>query len=80
MPIFLLGNSTLELRQLEKASEYFEELRNYGDTPKINQVLGAIFLSLGEREKAKAYFDRAKELEKKPEENNKKEKDKNTKE
>jgi GWxTD domain-containing protein len=78
--IFLLGNSTLELRQLEKASEYFEELRNYGDTPKINQVLGAIFLSLGEREKAKAYFDRAKELEKKPEENNKKEKDKNTKE
>jgi GWxTD domain-containing protein len=65
--LFLLGNSSLELKQLEKAAEYFEQLRNYGDTVKINQVLGAIFLSLGEREKAKTYFDRAKELENKPE-------------
>ena len=73
--LFLLGNSSLELKQLEKAAEYFEQLRNYGDTAKINQVLGAIFLSLGDREKAKAYFDRAKELEKKPEEEVIKEKD-----
>jgi tetratricopeptide (TPR) repeat protein len=78
--LFLLGNSSLELKQLEKAAEYFEQLRNYGDTVKINQVLGAIFLSLGEREKAKTYFDRAKELEHKPEEEVKKEKDPNTKE
>lgn len=60
--LFLLGNSSLELKQLEKAVEYFEQLRNYGDTVKINQVLGAIFLSLGEREKAKVYFDRAKKI------------------
>jgi GWxTD domain-containing protein len=65
--LFLLGNSSLELKQLEKAAGYFEQLRNYGDTVKINQVLGAISLSLGDREKAKTYFDRAKELEKKPE-------------
>jgi GWxTD domain-containing protein len=78
--LFLLGNSSLELKQLEKAAEYFEELRNYGDTTKINQVLGAIYLSLGEREKAKTYFDRAKELEKKPEEELEKKKDKNSKE
>ncbi len=65
--LFLLGNSFLELKKLEKAAEYFEQLRNYGDTVKINQVLGAISLSLGDREKAKTYFDRAKELEKKPE-------------
>ena len=65
--LFLLGNSSLELKKLEKAAEYFEQLRNYGDTVKINQVLGAISLSLGDREKAKTYFDRAKELEKKPE-------------
>jgi GWxTD domain-containing protein len=71
--LFLLGNSSLELRQLENAAQYFEQLRNYGDTVKINQVLGAIFLSLGEREKAKTYFDRAKELEKKTEEDIKKE-------
>jgi tetratricopeptide (TPR) repeat protein len=60
--LLLLGNSSLELKQLEKAAEYFEQLRNYGDTVKINQVLGAIFLSLGEREKAKVYFDRAKKI------------------
>jgi len=64
--LFLLGNSTLELKQLNKAAGYFEQLRAYGDTAKINQVLGAIFLSLGEGEKAKIYFDRAKGLEKKP--------------
>jgi hypothetical protein len=76
--LFLLGNSSLELKQLEKAADYFEELRNYGDTAKINQVLGAIFLSLGEREKAKTYFDRAKELEKNPEEELEIKKDKNS--
>jgi GWxTD domain-containing protein len=63
--LFLLGNSALELKQLGKAAGYFEQLRAYGDTARINQVLGAIFLSLGEREKAKVYFDRAKSLEKK---------------
>jgi tetratricopeptide (TPR) repeat protein len=60
--LLLLGNSSLELKQWEKAIEYFEQLRNYGDTVKINQVLGAIFLSLGERDKAKVYFDRAKKI------------------
>jgi len=64
--LFYLGNSTLELKQLRTAAGYFEQLRAYGDTARINQVLGAIFLSLGEGEKAKVYFDRAKELEKKP--------------
>jgi len=65
--LLLLGNSSLELKKLIKAAEYFEQLRNYGDTIKLNQILGAIFLSLGEREKAKVYFDRAKELESKSE-------------
>lgn len=65
--LFLLGNSALELQKLNKAATYFEQLRNYGDTVKLNQVLGAIYLSLGERDKAKAYFERAKELESKSE-------------
>jgi len=78
--LFLLGNSSLELKQLEKAALYFEELRNYGDTVKINQVLGAIFLSLGEREKAKTYFDRAKEIEKGAKEKASKEKEKKSQE
>jgi tetratricopeptide (TPR) repeat protein len=65
--LLLLGNSCLELKQLGKAAEYFEQLRNYGDTVRINHILGAVFLSLGDREKAKAYYDRAKELEGKSE-------------
>jgi len=63
--LLLLGNSSLELKQLEKSAGYFEALRKYGDTVKINRVLGAIYLSTGNREKAEIYFDRATELEKK---------------
>jgi len=62
--LLLLANSCLELRRLPEAAEYFEMLREYGDTVKINQTLGAIYHSLGEREKAKLYWDRAKHLEK----------------
>lgn len=65
--ILLLANSSLELKKLQKAAEYFEMLRNYGDTVKINRVLGAIYYSLGEREKAKIYWESAKNLEKKTE-------------
>ena len=63
--LLLLGNSCLELKQLEKAADYFEKLRNYGDTSKINRILGAISLSLGRREEARVYFNRAKDLENK---------------
>lgn len=63
--LLMLGNSCLELKQLKKAAEYFEKLRKYGDTPKINRVLGAISLSLGRREEAQVYFNRAKSLENK---------------
>lgn len=61
--ILLLANSLLELRELRNAAEYFEMLRGYGDTAKINQVLGAIYFSLGEKEKAKTCWDRAKKME-----------------
>ncbi len=60
--LLMLGNSALEQKELTKAAEYFELLRKYGDTANINRTLGAIFLSLGKREKAKTYFDRADEL------------------
>jgi len=63
--LLMLGNSALEQKELTKAAEYFELLRKYGDTANINRTLGAIFLSLGKREKAKTYFDRADELGKK---------------
>jgi len=68
--LLLLANSSLELKRLHKAAEYFEMLRKYGDTVKINRVLGAIYYSLGEREKAKVYWDRAKNLEEKTKKKN----------
>jgi tetratricopeptide (TPR) repeat protein len=61
--LLLLANSSLELKRLPRAAEYFELLRKYGDTVELNNALGAIYYSLGEKEKAKIYWDRAKSLE-----------------
>ncbi|UCC39886.1 MAG: hypothetical protein JSV96_00015, partial [Candidatus Aminicenantes bacterium] len=62
--LLFLANSSLELKRKKKAAEYFEMLRKYGDTVELNRVLGAIYHSLGEREKAKVYWERADKLEK----------------
>ena len=74
--LLLLGNSCLEINKLAKAAEYFELLRKYGDTAEKNRVLGAIYFSLGEKEKAQAYWDRATSLEKKAAEKSPTEKEK----
>jgi hypothetical protein len=66
--LLMLGNSCLETKNLRRAAEYFELVRKYGDTANSNRVLGAIYFSLGEQEKARAYWERAKTLEKKSEE------------
>jgi len=63
--LLLLGNSCLELKKLDQAAAYFEQVRKYGDTPENNRTLGAIYLSLGDKEKARTYWDRADALEKK---------------
>jgi len=62
--LWLLGNSFLELRRFREAADAFEKLRAYGDTPEKNRTLGALYLSLGEREKAREYWNRADRLEK----------------
>jgi GWxTD domain-containing protein len=66
--LLLLGNSSLELKRLKEAAFYFEEVRKFGDTAEANNTLGAIYFSLGEKDKAKVYWDRAKKLEPKPDE------------
>jgi GWxTD domain-containing protein len=66
--LLLLGNSSLELKKLKAAAFYFEEVRKFGDTAEANNALGAIYYSLGEKDKAKVYWDRAKKLEPKPDE------------
>lgn len=65
--LLLLGNASLKLKKLERAALYFEEIRKFGDTAKINKTLGAIYYTLGERDKAKIYWERAKKLEEKSE-------------
>lgn len=60
--LLLLGNSSLELRKLRQAAVYFEEVRKFGDTAEANNTLGAIYYSLGEKDKAKVYWERAKKL------------------
>jgi len=62
--LLFLANSSLGLKRKQKAAEYFEMLRKYGDTVQLNNVLGGIYHSLGEREKAKVYWERAEKIEK----------------
>jgi GWxTD domain-containing protein len=61
--LLLLGNSSLELKKLGQAALYFEEVRKFGDTAEANNTLGAIYFSLGEKDKARVYWERAKRLE-----------------
>jgi GWxTD domain-containing protein len=63
--LILLGNSSLALKKLDKAAFYFEEVRKFGDTAEANNALGAIYFSLGDKDKAKVYWERAKKLEQK---------------
>jgi tetratricopeptide (TPR) repeat protein len=62
--LVLLANSFMELNRKQRAADYFEILRKYGDTAQINKILGDIYFSLGEKEKAEVYWERAKKLEK----------------
>jgi GWxTD domain-containing protein len=62
--LLMLGNSCLETKNLRRAADYFERVRKYGDTVENNRILGAVYISLGEKEKAQTYWERAKALEK----------------
>ena len=62
--LLVLGNASLELHRLDRAAEYFELLRKYGDTVENNRVLSAIYLSLGQSEKSRICRERAEALEK----------------
>ena len=63
--VIMLANSAIELKMYAKAVQYLEKLRGYGDTVEVNHLLGASYLSLGQQEKAKQYYQHAKELLKK---------------
>ncbi len=63
--VIMLANSAIELKMFAKAVQYLEQLRKYGDTVEVNHLLAASYLSLGQQEKAKQYYEHAKELLKK---------------
>ena len=63
--VIMLANSAIQLKMFAKAVQYLEKLRKYGDTVEVNHLLAAAYLSLGEQEKAKQYYEHAKELLKK---------------
>lgn len=61
----LLANSYLGLRRYPDAAQTFERLRQYGETVEILNALGAVYLTLGEKDKARLIWARAKDLEEK---------------
>ncbi len=63
--LILLANASIELKVYNRAIEYLEKLRKYGDSVEINQLLAAAYLSIGEQEKAKQYYEKARQLMKK---------------
>jgi tetratricopeptide (TPR) repeat protein len=63
--VIMLANSAIQLKMFDKAVQYLEKLRKYGDTVEVNQLLAATYLSLGQQEKANQYYEHAKELMKK---------------
>ncbi len=63
----LLGNASLEVKDLRRAAACFEQIRKFGDTAEANNTLGAIYFSLGEKDKAQTYWERAKRLIRPPE-------------
>jgi GWxTD domain-containing protein len=60
--LLMLANSAIELRDHPRSLKYLEEIRKYGDTPEINQLIASTYLSMGNREKAVAYYERARKL------------------
>jgi GWxTD domain-containing protein len=63
----LLGNASLEVKDLRRAAACFEAVRTFGDTAEANNTLGAIYFSLGEKDRAQACWERAKKLVRPPE-------------
>lgn len=60
--LVMLANSAIELKKNNEAILYLEALRKYGDTPELNRLLAAASLSAGKPEKARVYYQRAREL------------------
>ncbi|UCH93912.1 MAG: GWxTD domain-containing protein [Candidatus Aminicenantes bacterium] len=76
--LVMLANSAIELKLYPRALEYLGKIREYGDTVEINQLVAATYISMGNRDKAMVYYERARQLKNKSQEPQEQEKqDKN---
>jgi GWxTD domain-containing protein len=60
--LLMLANSSIELKLHPRALKYLQEVRKYGDTIEINQLIASTYLSMGNRDKAMVYYERAQKL------------------
>ncbi len=75
--LVMLANSSIELKLYPRALEYLEKVRKYGDNVEINQLLAATYLSMGNRDKAVVFYERARKLKKQSQEQEDKNKENN---
>jgi GWxTD domain-containing protein len=74
--LLMLANSSIELKSYSRAITYLEQLRNYGDTVEVNQLMASTYLCMGNREKATVFYERARDLKNKKQKEKNKEKNK----
>ena len=60
--LIMLANSAIRIKQYSKALKYLQQIRKYGDTVEINHLLAATYLSMGDSDNAKVYYERARKL------------------
>jgi GWxTD domain-containing protein len=60
--LLMLANSSIELKLHPRALKYLQEVRKYGDTIEINQLIASTYISMGNRDKAMVYYERARKL------------------
>jgi GWxTD domain-containing protein len=78
--LVMLANSAIELKMYPRALEYLEKIRQYGDSVEINHLLAATYISMGNRDKAMVFYERARKLKKQLQEQEKKENENKNKE
>lgn len=75
--LLMLANSSIELKLYPRALKYLQDIRKYGDTIEINQLIASTYLSMGSRDKAMVYYERARKLKSKDIPQKNKDEDKN---
>lgn len=78
--LVMLANSAIELKMYPRALEYLEKIRKYGDSVEINHLLAATYISMGNRDKAMVFYERARKLKQQSQEQEKKENENKNKE